>query len=62
MNVTNNQWITIVFITAVLMLGFLIFVFYGNKQNQIPGTSAPIEKTATPPQTAPTTPTNPSTP
>jgi hypothetical protein len=33
MNINNNQWATIVLITAVLMLVFLIFVFYGNKKS-----------------------------
>ncbi len=32
MNINNNQWTTIVLITAALMLVFLIFVFYDNKK------------------------------
>ncbi len=32
MNINNNQWATLVLVTAVLMLVFLIFVFYDNKK------------------------------
>jgi heme/copper-type cytochrome/quinol oxidase subunit 2 len=45
MNINNNQWITIVLITAALMLVFLIFVFYGNKTAQLPQATPNVEKT-----------------
>lgn len=57
MNINNNQWITIVLVTAALMLVFLIFVFYGNKQAQLPESPPKIEKTV--PSAAPPLPAEP---
>ncbi len=60
MNMSNNQWITTVFITAILMLGFLIFVFYNNKKAQMSGNPPSVEQQNSAETSTPTpTPTKP---
>lgn len=45
LKISNSQWITIVLITAVLMLVFLVF---GNKVSRVQPTTLPAEKQEAP--------------